>query len=112
VIAALVIAQAVGAGAGIPTVTSFEKASDAIAFFGKAVPTPDPNGGKFAICYESMPGQPMLTVFLEYRGTGPADGRLIDSRVEKLRAMVHDHTFKDYKLRCVPSPKVAQVSRP
>ncbi|APV48222.1 hypothetical protein BWI17_00110 [Betaproteobacteria bacterium GR16-43] len=114
-IAALVLAQAVGAGVGMPTVTSFEKASDAMVYFGKAIPTPDPSdGGKFAICFESPNGAPVLTLFLEYRGTSATDGRLVDSRLDRTRAPEHDRVFKSYKLRCVSSPKVNErmLSRP
>jgi hypothetical protein len=103
----------VSAGSGPPAVTSFDKAADVVAYFGRAYPVPSSGGGTFALCYQSPEGQPAGTIYFEFRGRGIADGVLADSRYEPIRALVHDHTFKDYRLRCTTSVKVVpQLVRP
>lgn len=103
----------VSAGSGPPAVTSFDKASDVVAYFGRAYPVPNPDGGTFALCYQSPDGQPAGTIYFEFRGRGIADGVLVDTRYDAIRALVHDHTFKNYRLRCTSSVKVVpQLVRP
>jgi hypothetical protein len=112
-LAGLLVAM-VSAGAGPPVVTSFEKASDVVAYFGRAFPVTVPSApDHFAICYQSPEGQPPGTIFFEFRGKTLADGVQVDSRYEPLRALLHDRTFKDYRLRCTPSAKVVpQLAKP
>jgi hypothetical protein len=101
------VAAVVSSGSGPPAVTSFGKASDVVAYFGRAYPVPDPAGtGAFALCYQSPEGQPPATIFFEFKGRGLSDGVLIESRYDPLRALLHDRTFKDYRLQCSASVKV------
>ena len=110
----VLVAAVVSAGSGPPLVTSFEKAPDAVAYFGKNFPVPSPSqSGHFALCYQSPDGQPPGTIFFEFKGRGLADGVLVDTRYDPIRALMHDRTFKDYRLRCASSVKVVpQLVKP